>query len=97
MNTRLVLIWLLCCFLSACQSTDEQNVASPPTLLNDSLFPSYHLFPVETIDEIFYLGEDAQFFAEKAVHNKSTLQKNNKVAKSKLVEYSYQAPILVTR
>ncbi|CAB9495448.1 tetratricopeptide repeat protein [Alteromonas macleodii] len=78
MNTRLVLIWLLCCFLSACQSTDEQNVASPPTLLNDSLFPSYHLFPVETIDEIFYLGEDAQFFAEKAVHNKSTLQKNVK-------------------
>lgn len=78
MNTRLVLIWLLCFLLSACQSTDEQNLASPPTLLNDNLFPSYRLFPVESIDEIFYLGEDAQFFAEKAVHNKSTLQKNVK-------------------
>lgn len=78
MNTRLVLFWLLCCLLSACKSTDDQNLTSSPALLNDSLFPSYHLFPVESIDDIFYLGEDAQLFAEKAVYEKSISQKNVK-------------------
>ena len=78
MNTRLVFFLLFCSLLGACQSTDRQHTVSPPTLLNDNLFPSYHLFPVETIDEIFRLGEDAQLFAEKAVYVKSISKKNVK-------------------
>ncbi len=78
MNTRLVFFLLFCSLLGACQSTDRQHTVSPPTLLNDNLFPSYHLFPVETIDEIFRLGEDAKLFAEKAVYVKSISKKNVK-------------------
>ena len=78
MNARLAVPLLLCIVLAACQSTDNQHVKAAPTLLNDSLFPSYALFPVESSDEIFYLDEDAQFFAERAVYEKSILQKNVK-------------------
>ena len=78
MNARLVLLSLFLCLLSACQSTKKNSVDAAPTLLNDSLFPSHHLFPVESIDDIFYLGEDARIFAEKAVYEKSITQKNVK-------------------
>ncbi len=67
MNARLAVPLLLCIVLAACQSTDNQHVKAAPTLLNDSLFPSYTLFPVESSDEIFYLDEDAQFFECKRV------------------------------
>ena len=63
MSARLAVPLLFCIALSACQSTDDQHIKAAPTLLNDSLFPSYALFPVESSDEIFYLDEDAQFFA----------------------------------
>ena len=46
MNARLAVPLLLCIVLAACQSTDNQHVKAAPTLLNDSLFPSYTLFPV---------------------------------------------------
>ena len=78
MNTRIVFLLLFCSLLGACQSTESKHTVSSPTLLNDNLFPSYHLFPVETIDEIFRLGEDAQLFAEKAVYVKSISKKNVK-------------------
>ena len=78
MNTRLVLLFLLYSMITACQSTDDKRVESKPSLLNDSLFSSHHLFPVESVDEIFLLGEDAQLFAEKAVYDKSISQKNVK-------------------
>ena len=62
MNARLA-VPLLCIVLAACQSTDNQHVKAAPTLLNDSLFPYYTVFPVESSDDSFYLDEDAQFVA----------------------------------
>ena len=76
MSARLAVPLLFCIALSACQSTENQQVKAGPTLLNDSLFPSYSLFPVETAEEIFFLDKDAKFFAEQAVYEKSALQKN---------------------
>ena len=58
MKARVVSLLLFLGLLSACQSTQENSVAAAPTLLNDSLFSSHHLFPVESIDDIFFLGED---------------------------------------
>jgi tetratricopeptide (TPR) repeat protein len=52
--------------------------SASPTLLDDSLFPSYGLFPVETPEEIFYLDEEAQQFAERAVYESSASEKNVK-------------------
>ena len=90
MNARLAVPLLLCIVLAACQSTDNQHVKAAPTLLNDSLFPSYTLFPVESSDEIFYLDEDAQFFAEQAVYEKSALQKNVKGLVKAIFDHSDQ-------
>ena len=90
MNARLAVPLLLCMVLAACQSTDNQHVKAAPTLLNDSLFPSYTLFPVESSDEIFYLDEDAQFFAEQAVYEKSALQKNVKGLVKAIFDHSDQ-------
>ncbi|WP_394224389.1 tetratricopeptide repeat protein [Alteromonas gracilis] len=78
MNARLVAIIIFCFVLSACKSSDDKQVQASPALLNDSLFPTYTLFSVESPEEIFFLEEDAQRFAEKAVHEKNVLQKNIK-------------------
>lgn len=78
MNARAVSLLLFLGLLSACQSTQENSVAAAPTLLNDNLFSSHHLFPVESIDDIFFLGEDARIFAENAVYEKSITGKNVK-------------------
>lgn len=77
MNTR-ILIVVLCTLLVACQSTERKVTSASPTLLDDSLFPSYGLFPVETPEEIFYLDEEAQQFAERAVYESSASEKNVK-------------------
>lgn len=77
MNTR-ILIVVLCTLLMACQSTERKVTSASPTLLDDSLFPSYGLFPVETPEEIFYLDEEAQQFAERAVYESSASEKNVK-------------------
>ena len=77
MNTR-ILIVVLCTLLVACQSTERKVTSASPTLLDDSLFPSYELFPVETPEEIFYLDEEAQQFAERAVYESSASEKNVK-------------------
>ncbi|GFD90898.1 hypothetical protein KUL152_31240 [Tenacibaculum sp. KUL152] len=77
MNTR-ILIAVLCTLLVACQSTERKVTSASPTLLDDSLFPSYGLFPVETPEEIFYLDEEAQQFAERAVYESSASEKNVK-------------------
>jgi len=90
MNARLAIPLLLCIVLASCQSTDNQHVKAAPTLLNDSLFPSYTLFPVESSYEIFYLDEDAQFFAEQAVYEKSALQKNVKGLVKAIFDHSDQ-------
>ncbi|WP_334022046.1 tetratricopeptide repeat protein [Alteromonas sp. S015] len=90
MNARHAALLLLCIVLSACQSTDNQYVKAEPTLLHDSLFPSYTLFPVESSEEIFYLDEDAQLFAEQAVYEKSPLQKNVKGLVKAIFDHSEQ-------
>ncbi|WP_202262546.1 MULTISPECIES: tetratricopeptide repeat protein [unclassified Alteromonas] len=77
MNTR-ILIVVLCTLLVACQSTERKVTSASPTLLDDSLFPSYGLFPVETPEEIFYLDEEARQFAERAVYESSASEKNVK-------------------
>ena len=83
MNARLAVPLLLCIVLAACQSTDNQHVKAAPTLLNDSLFPSYTLFPVESSDEIFYLDEDAQFFCRKgSLRKKYPAKECKRVSKS---------------
>ncbi|WDT85559.1 tetratricopeptide repeat protein [Alteromonas sp. 009811495] len=77
MNTRIIIV-VLCTLLVACQSTERKVTSASPTLLDDSLFPSYGLFPVETPEEIFYLDEEAQQFAERAVYESSASEKNVK-------------------
>ena len=78
MNTRILVVLLSCFALIGCQSTDEQSSVAAPALLNDQLFPSYVLFSVESPEEIFYLGEEAQRFAERAVYENSASEKNLK-------------------
>jgi len=78
MNARILVTILFCFVVGGCTSTNNNQADATPILLNDSLFPSFSLFPVEPLEEIFYLDEDAQQFAEKAVHEKSILQKNVK-------------------
>lgn len=78
MNARVIAIAMFCFAVGACKSTDTPTADTAPPLLNDSLFPTYRLFPVETPEEIFFLGEEAQRFAEKAVFEKSLLKKNVK-------------------
>ena len=78
MNARVTALLMFCLIIGACKSTETETTNAAPTLLNDSLFPTYNLFPVETPEEIFFLDEDAKRFAEKAVYEKSILQKNVK-------------------
>ena len=78
MNARVIAILMFCVVIGACKSTDTKTADAAPILLNDRLFPSYSLFSVETAEEIFFLDEDAQRFAEKAVYDKSISQKNVK-------------------
>ena len=90
MYARNTLILLVSCLLFACQSTDKQTTVNSPTLLNDSLFPTYHLFAVETPDEIFFLDDDAKAFAERAVYEISISEKNPKRFAKSLFEHSDQ-------
>ena len=71
MNARILVTILFCFVVGGCTSTNNNQADATPILLNDSLFPSFSLFPVEPPEEIFYLDEDAQQFAEKAVLEKS--------------------------
>lgn len=77
MNARIVMI-VLCACLCACQSTDNKTSSPSPSLLDDSLFPFYAHFPVETPEEIFHLDEDAKLFAQRAVNESSVSDKNVK-------------------
>lgn len=78
MNTRIPFMLLVSMLLYACQSTSHAPTAATPTLLDDSLFPSHALFPVETPEEIFQLDEEAKHFAQRAVHGSSVSEKNVK-------------------
>ncbi len=90
MNTRILVILLSSFALIGCQSTDEQSSVAAPALLNDQLFPSYVLFSVESPEEIFYLGEEAQRFAERAVYENSASEKNLKRLVKAIFDHSEQ-------
>lgn len=76
MNARVLFLVVCSVVLSACKSTNETTAVATPTLLNDQIFPSYYLFPVETPETIFFLDEEAQRFAERAVYEDSKSEKN---------------------
>ncbi|NDV92305.1 tetratricopeptide repeat protein [Alteromonas sp. 345S023] len=52
--------------LVGCTSTPEPVTLNPYPALHDELFPTYELFPVETEEDVFALGEDAKAFVKRA-------------------------------
>ncbi|WP_100658136.1 tetratricopeptide repeat protein [Alteromonas flava] len=51
--------------LCACQSTPVTLTASPHQLLNDDAFTGYHLFDIETEEEVFELTPEAKSFVNR--------------------------------
>ncbi|WP_100644475.1 tetratricopeptide repeat protein [Alteromonas facilis] len=51
--------------LTGCVSTPPEPLESANVLLNDKAFPGYHLFDVETEEEVFTLPPEARAFVER--------------------------------
>ncbi len=77
-------IFVLC----SCASTELQVADQQHPALNDEKFPSVHLFPVETEEEIFYLDDAAQSFVRKAIHSNETIAPDANELVSSIFNYS---------
>ena len=78
MKARVLFTVLTVVIMCGCQSTAQKQARVTPQLLDDSLFPSHLYYSVESADTVFFLDEDAQRFAERAVLEKSITEKNVK-------------------
>lgn len=78
MKARVLFTVLTILIVCGCQSTAQIQTRVTPQLLDDSIFPSHHYYSVESADAVFFLDEDAQRFAERAVFEKSITEKNVK-------------------
>ena len=86
----LVMLLITVVSLVACQSTQQSELAIADTklLLKDKLFPSYHLFHIESEEDVFYLGEEAKHFAERSAYDNALNAKNISGFVDAILDYS---------
>ncbi|QJR81563.1 tetratricopeptide repeat protein [Alteromonas pelagimontana] len=87
MAVRLVFLSILLLQLAACASSQQPAVVAHP-VLQDSLFPSYTIFAVESEADIFYLDENAQQFVNSVIKPKDGDRENMRTLVKQIFDHS---------
>ena len=74
--------------LAACQSTAYNPAKPVKVLLDDSVFPSYIHFPVETEEQVFALSDEAKAFVDEAIKQEDDQRQQIKVLVAKIFDRS---------